>query len=425
MNLVTTLRRHPVLMCVSATALAPVVVVLSTYMLPTVAWQMPTSIATVVVLVGLAVAVETPVRNLFVKRVLILGANSTASKLIEEIESPRERRFVALGVVDRIIPSGPIASRWLGCFDELASIVGRLRPTHIVLARNDRRANLPLDTLLQSRVRGILVEDTIDFDERLTGAMAIEALTPDRLVLSKGFRNSGTMQGTARALSVITATVGLVVVAPLLAIIAVAVKLDSRGPVFFLQSRAGRDGRPFQLIKIRTMRSSSGLRSEWIKDNEDRVTRLGKWLRRFRLDELPQFLNVLRGEMNLIGPRPHPSSNTRLFEERIPFYGLRSAVLPGITGWAQVRYGYANTLEEETEKMRYDLYYIKHRSLWLDVRIVIETIGVMLRGGGATRVRRPTGVRRPVSRLTERRSIADAMPAEAWIAKGAPSAGRP
>ena len=164
-----------------------------------------------------------------------------------------------------IVPGGPIANRWLGCFDELPAIVQRVRPTHIVLASDDRRAYLPFEALLQSRVRGVLVEDAIDFDERLTGTMAIEALSPDRLMLSKGFRNSGATHGTARALSLIAATVGLVMVAPLLAIVAVAVKLDSRGPVFFLQSRAGRDGRPFWLVKFRTMRPASGdMRSEWV-----------------------------------------------------------------------------------------------------------------------------------------------------------------
>ena len=157
------------------------------------------------------------------------------------------------------------------------------------------------------------------------------------------------------------------------------------------------------------------------------MTRLGKWLRRFRVDELPQLLNVLRGEMNLIGPRPHPTCNTQLFEERIAFYRLRSAVLPGITGWAQVRYGYANTLEEETEKMRYDLYYIKNRSLWLDVRIVFETAGIMVWGDGASRVRRAIGDRRPASLSTDRRvsASATALPVAAWGAEGAVSAGQP
>jgi exopolysaccharide biosynthesis polyprenyl glycosylphosphotransferase len=411
-------------MCLSAATLAPVVVVISVYMLPTVELQLLTSVAAVVALVGLGLAVEIPVRHLFARRVLILGTGSTASMLIEDIESPREPRYVVVGVVDLIVPGGPIANRWLGHFDELPTIVERVRPTHIVLASDDRRAYLPLEALLQSRVRGILVEDTIDFDERLTGTMAIEALSPDRLVLSKGFRNSGATHGTARVLSVVAAIVGLVMVAPLLVLIAVAVKLDSRGPVFFLQSRAGRDGRPFWLVKIRTMRPGDERQSEWIQDNEDRVTRLGKWLRRFRVDELPQLLNILRGEMNLIGPRPHPTSNTPLFEERIAFYRLRSAVLPGITGWAQVRYGYANTLEEETEKMRYDLYYIKNRSLWLDLRIMLETAGIMVWGGGASRVRRAMGGRRPASPSTDRRVNATPLPVATWAAEGTASAGR-
>jgi len=279
-----------------------------------------------------------------------------------------------------------------------------------VLANDDRDAHLPFETLLHFRVRGVFVEDALDFYERLTGTVAIEALTPGRLVLAKGFRNGCTAQSMARVMSVIAATVCLVMVAPLLAIIAVAVKLESRGPVLFVQHRTGRDSRPFALFKFRTMRPCQEHRSEWVQDNEDRITNLGKWLRRFRVDELPQLLNVLRGEMNLIGPRPHPTSNTQLFEERIAFYGLRSAVLPGITGWAQVRYGYANTLEEETEKMRYDLYYIKNRSLWLDVRIVLETIGIMLWGGGATRVRRAVGCLRFASPSKARRPRARPIP---------------
>src|SRR5205085_4078911 len=159
--------------------------------------------------------------------------------------------------------------------------------------------------------------------------------------------------------------------------------LDSRGPVFFVQSRAGLNGRTFALLKFRTMHPVQERRSEWVQDNEDRITRIGKWLRRFRLDELPQLLNVLRGEMNLIGPRPHPTSNQEIFMDKIAYYGLRSTVRPGVTGWAQVRYGYANNLEEETEKMRYDLYYIKNRSVWLDARILVHTVLIMLLGQGS------------------------------------------
>src|SRR5688572_9308977 len=141
------------------------------------------------------------------------------------------------------------------------------------------------------------------------------------------------------------------------------------------------------------MLPADGPHSEWVLDNAHRITRVGRYIRRFRLDELPQVLNVLRGEMNLIGPRPHPVSNHESFMERIAYYGLRSTVAPGVTGWAQVRYGYANNLEEETEKMRYDLYYIKNRSLWLDAQILLETVGIVLFGKGASEARRPSPLR--------------------------------
>jgi lipopolysaccharide/colanic/teichoic acid biosynthesis glycosyltransferase len=256
-----------------------------------------------------------------------------------------------------------------------------------VVAVADRRQRLPLQSLLESRVRGIVVEDALEFSEQLTGKIAIEALRPSMVFLSKGFRNHGAAEITARVVSVITAVIGLVVCAPLLAAIAVLVKLDSRGPIFFIQARAGRNGKPFGLIKFRTMHPCDEHQSEWVLDNMHRITRAGRYLRRFRLDELPQLVNVLRGEMNLIGPRPHPTSNHSIFMERIAYYGLRSTVRPGVTGWAQVRHGYANNLEEETEKMRYDLYYIKNRSVMLDVRILIETVGIVLFGKGATEVR--------------------------------------
>ena len=181
--------------------------------------------------------------------------------------------------------------------------------------------------------------------------------------------------------------------APLLALIALAVKLDSAGPVFFVQDRVGLGGRRFSLIKFRTMHPAAGKTSEWVCDNGDRVTRLGRYLRKFRLDELPQLINVIRGEMNLVGPRPHPVTNFELFRQNIPYYSLRAAVRPGLTGWAQVRQGYANGLEEETEKMRYDLYYIKHMSAWLDLRILARTVKTVLCGRETvTKKRRASGV---------------------------------
>jgi len=326
------------------------------------------------------------------RRVLILGSGPMAAKVIDAIEAPGSPRFTVAGVVDdeRPAPESPAANRWLGPCERLAAIVRHVRPACILVAVADRRDRLPMESLLESRVRGVVVEDAVEFYERLTGKMAIEALRPSVLIMAKGFRNHGAAETMARLVSVIVAGAGLVLVAPLLAALAAAIKLDSCGPVFFVQERAGRDGRPFGLIKFRTMHPCAEARSEWVMDNIDRITRLGRWLRRFRLDELPQLVNVLRGEMNLIGPRPHPTSNHEVFTTRIAYYGVRSSVRPGVTGWAQVRYGYANNLDEETEKMRYDLFYIKNRSVWLDARILIETVGIILFGQGASEVRRPS-----------------------------------
>jgi exopolysaccharide biosynthesis polyprenyl glycosylphosphotransferase len=322
-------------------------------------------------------------------RVVILGSGTLASKLIEELGPENGGGVEIAGIIDERPPDAGTQDRahWLGTPDRLAEIVKDVRADRIVLALSDRRGHLPLKALLESRVRGIVVEDALDLYERLTGKMAIEALTPGSLILSKGFRNQGTPEAVARAVSVAVAVAGLTLLAPLLALIAVAIKLDSKGPVLFVQARAGRDGRPFDLLKFRTMHPAQERRSEWVKDNSDRITRIGRQLRRYRLDELPQLVNILRGEMNLVGPRPHPTCNQEIFERRIAYYALRSTVRPGVTGWAQVRYGYANNIEEETEKMRYDLFYIKNRSLALDARIVLETAGIVAFGQGASEVR--------------------------------------
>jgi exopolysaccharide biosynthesis polyprenyl glycosylphosphotransferase len=348
------------------------------------------------------------------ERVLILGSGPMAVKLIEEIEAARPMKYDVAGIVDDQVPAAdsPLARFWLGRCEELPRIVKDVTPACIVLAAADRRSRLPLQSLLESRVRGVLVEDSLEFYERLTGKIAIEALRPSVLIMSKGFKNHGPAETTARVGSMIVAVIGLIVCAPILALIALLVKLDSRGPVFFYQSRAGRDGQPFGLIKFRTMHPTDAAPSEWVMDNIHRITRVGRWLRRFRLDELPQLLNVLRGEMNLIGPRPHPVSNHSVFMEQIAYYGLRSSVRPGVTGWAQVRYGYANNLEEETEKMRFDLFYIKNRSLWLDTRIMFETVAIMLFGQGASEVRRPSPSR---SALVPTAAIRGEETAVRWI----------
>ena len=328
-------------------------------------------------------------RRLFSRRIVILGSGTMAVKLLEEIEQLDYRYQAAVaGVIDNQPLQRPGAPVWLGRPGDIAEIITRVRPERIVVAVDDRRDGLPLQALLDLRVRGIIVEDAHEFYERLTGKIAIESLKPSALILSsKAFRNHRATEMVARAISLVVGTIGLLLCSPLMALIAVAIKLESRGPVLFVQDRVGKNGLRFGLLKFRTMRDSAERQSEWVQDNEHRITRLGKWLRRFRLDELPQLVNVLKGEMNLVGPRPHPTCNRKSFTDHISYYQIRSSVRPGVTGWAQVRYGYANNLEEETEKMRYDLYYIKNRSLWLDARILVRTVLVVIRGDSASRGR--------------------------------------
>jgi len=310
------------------------------------------------------------------ERLLIVGTSPLARLVIEEI-ARRPHRYALVGVVE----DG----------SDLDRLVAARRPDRIVVAFADRRGRLPLSRLVESRAKGIRVEDVVETYENLTGKLALELMPPSRVIFSPEFGSSRVQPRFARALSLLVAVTGLIVLAPVMALIALAIKLDSRGPVFFVQQRAGLYRVPFNLIKFRTMRPAAGRHSEWERDNSDRITRCGRWLRRFRLDELPQLINMLRGDMNLVGPRPHPMTNLELLVltarnlsevsgDAIPYYSLRCSVRPGITGWAQVRYRYANSLEQEVEKIRYDFYYLQHLSVWLDIRILFETVRIVLSG---------------------------------------------
>ena len=326
-------------------------------------------------LLGRSVAHGVRRRRRGIERVLVLGTSPLARSVVEEI-----LRRPALGwvVVDVVKDA-----------EKLDIAIETTRPDRIVVGLGGE-PRLPFSLLLESRARGILVEGAVEAYERLTGKLALEALPAGSVVFSHDFQPARLRLALTRQLSLWLGALGLFACLPLLAVIALAIKLDSRGPVFFVQERVGRRGRTFRLVKFRTMQPVEGTHSEWERDNCARITRLGRWLRRYRLDELPQLVNVLRGEMNLVGPRPHPVTNltalTRaagsLHEHAIPYYSLRCAVRPGITGWAQVRYRYANSLEEEMEKVRYDLYYVKHISLWFDVYILFETVRAVFAGRG-------------------------------------------
>ena len=335
----------------------------------------------------------------YAQTVLVLGGGRLAGMLVEEIAARPHLRWAVGMVVERATSGAaraPFRYPVLGGFERLPTIVERVRPHRIVVALPERQRAEVMPALLDARGQGIVVEDAVDVYERITGKLAIEALPPAALVFAKGFRVSRGYAAIGRAVSLVVGALGLAVCAPLIGLIAIAIKFDRKGPVFFHQERIGLHGRRFSLIKFRTMRPVAAEISAWVRDNEDRITRFGRVLRKFRLDELPQFVNVLRGDMNLVGPRPHPVVNYELFAREIPYYALRAAVRPGVTGWAQVRYGYANDLTEETEKMRYDLYYVKHLSIWLDLRILVDTVKVVVFGLGSTTADVKVGVGVPL-----------------------------
>lgn len=320
----------------------------------------------------------------FVENIIVLGQSHLANAVTAEMRKRRRYRILDLmepGEPGRVFKDGV---PFVGSLDRGLRTIPR---THrIVVALSERRGRLPIEALLDAKRQGVVIEDAVHLYERLTGKLALDQLQPSHLIFAPELGRRSLHTILLRLLSVLVAAVGIVVCAPLFAAIALLIKWDSPGPVFFRHERIGKEGRKFSLVKFRTMDSMAPSRSEWARDNGDRITKVGRWLRKYRLDELPQLFNVLMGHMNLIGPRPHPASNYHLFMRNIPFYAFRATVLPGITGWAQVRYGYANDLQEEIEKMHYDMYYIKYHSFRLDIEIIVRTVAVMILGSESPRM---------------------------------------
>jgi exopolysaccharide biosynthesis polyprenyl glycosylphosphotransferase len=347
----------------------------------------PALLATLVTVLALHTAVYALAkRPPFSERVVLLGAGGLARELAGQVEG---RADLAMRVVGALCPEGdqpapegaaPPLPR-LGGYGDIGEVVHRHRPDRIIVAMPDRRGNLPVSELLACRFRGVRIEDGTQAYERFTRRLAVESLTPSALIFGDGFRVSRAQLAVKRLTSVLIALAALLVAAPFIAAIALAIRLESRGPAFFIQERIGFRGRTFRLLKFRTMRvANPATDGIWGRDNASRVTRLGAVLRRYRLDELPQCLNILRGDMSLVGPRPEMASNVATFAAVIPFYNLRHEVRPGLTGWAQVKAGYSMSTEEVTRKLCYDLYYIKHLSLGFDLQILFDTVKFVVCG---------------------------------------------
>ena len=273
----------------------------------------------------------------------------------------------------------------IGTIDDIPAIVRKFNVDQVVVSLSDARGKLPMDKLLEMKLDGVSFEHLASVYEKYTGKIAVENLRPSWLIFSDGFRKSQFLRVAKRTLDVTVSSVGIVLGAPLMLLVAAAVRLTSPGPVIYRQERVGLRGHVFKVAKFRSMRQDAekGTGAVWASKADPRVTPVGRFLRRSRLDELPQLWNVLRGDMSFVGPRPERPEFVSSLTREIPFYGQRHSVRPGLTGWAQVRYTYGASVEDAMEKLQYDLFYIKNMSIALDLFIIANTVKtVLMRRGG-------------------------------------------
>jgi len=316
------------------------------------------------------------------ERVYVLGTGERAQRLVRGL---RDRPSLGIevmgwtGDVEGELTRDAVASHLVGMAQAPRSI------HRVIVAMPDRRGTLPVEELLDLRLGGVKVEEATSWLEKISGRIEVEQLYPSWLIFAEGFRFSGSFRLVRRSLNFLVALIGTVASLPLLPFIVLAVKLDSSGPVLYRQQRVGRRGTIFYCYKFRTMRvdAEADTGATWASDDDPRITRVGRFLRSSRLDEIPQLWCVLKGDMHFVGPRPERPEFVEWLSREIPYYGVRHVVRPGITGWAQVRYKYGNTLEDAREKLQYDLFYIKNASLALDLLIMFQTIKIVLLGRGA------------------------------------------
>lgn len=324
--------------------------------------------------------------DLLKRRVVILGVGKRALQIAKIAESDGNRTFTPVAFISPA-ELGPCAGSSHAAagdsLDEMTQVAYRRRAQEVVVATDDRRG-LPLQQLLQCRLSGIRVTDYLDFVERETKTVDLDALQPGWFIFSDGFRQAGFARFVKRCFDVALSTVILLAALPLMVLTALLIVLDSPGPVFYRQERVGLGGRPFTVFKFRSMRvdAENGV-AQWAATKDPRITFVGGIIRKARIDELPQLFNVLRGDMSFVGPRPERPVFVEDFAQHIPFYTERHCVKPGITGWAQINYPYGASFEDARKKLAYDLYYVKNQGLFLDLVIVIQTLRVILWADGA------------------------------------------
>jgi len=319
--------------------------------------------------------------------ILILGTGQPGINLTQEILKRPELQYKVVGFLDVDAENigTPLAEPGIiGGISQVKEVVAREHVDRLVISLSERRGVMPIRDLTALKVQGLPIEDAHSVYERITGRIMLERLRPSWLILSDGFRKSLFLLAAKRTIDIVVSFALIVLTAPLLLLTTLAILIETGRPILFRQERIGLGGRTFRIFKFRSMRQSTGNHPpSWTADGDPRVTRVGNLIRKYRVDELPQLFNVLRGEMSLIGPRPEVPYFCELLEREIPFFNQRHCVRPGISGWAQVKYKYGASLEEARIKFEFDLFYIKHLSVLLDLTIIFETVKVVLLGKGA------------------------------------------
>jgi sugar transferase (PEP-CTERM system associated) len=327
---------------------------------------------------GFAWLVQLPI---LVERVYVLGTGERAQRVVLGLrQNPEIGVEIAswTGKMEGAVTRDSVAAH-------LMEVVHRQRVHRVIVAMPDRRGTIPMPELLQLRMQGVKIEEATSWLEKISGKIEVENLYPSWLVFGEGFRRSTAFIMVRRAVSITISLTGLVLALPLFPLIMLAIRLDSKGPVFYTQTRVGKAGRIFKVVKFRTMRRDAEAANgpQWAGDNDPRVTRVGRFLRSSRLDEIPQLWCVLKGDMAFVGPRPERPEFIEWLSKEIPYYGVRHMVRPGLTGWAQVKYKYGSTVEDSREKLQYDLFYIKNASIGLDLLIMFLTVKTVLLRRGA------------------------------------------
>jgi len=322
-------------------------------------------------------------REALLQRIAVLGEAQGVAEVWERLSGSSDYRLVGAILTDGDETTGtdvPV----LGTVNDLREVIINGEIDGLIVAMKERRGRLPLEDLLYLKLFGVRVDNQDEFLERVTGQVPVTGLPPSSLVFSDGFRRIDTYQRIKDIPDRVMAAVGLLLLLPFFAVVGLLIRLDSKGPVFYRQTRVGHAGELFEIVKFRTMRQDAEKSGAQFAGKDDpRITRLGNLLRKSRIDELPQLINVLRGEMSFVGPRPERPEFVSDLQRQIPYYYLRTIVRPGITGWAQIRYPYGETLTQHREKLEHDLYYIKHISITLDLIIALDTVRVMLFARGS------------------------------------------